>query len=106
MDLLDLVEHDAGAHQGAPYSEAADRITAAITSRPLPWIDCYGETERHDQHGWMDGCAICKAGYAPWALRIVIDAVLDAALSDPEVSRALVDRARKHQLAAAEDTHG
>lgn len=89
-DLLTKEEHDGGQFQCEPFSEAADRITACICSRPLPWIDCYGEAERHDLHGWMDSCAICKAGYAPWALRVVIDAVLDAALSDPAIADALV----------------
>lgn len=89
-DLLAKEDHDSGQFQCEPFSEAADRITYAISSSALPWIDCYGEAERHDLHGWMDSCAICKAGYAPWALRVVIDAVLDAALSDPAIADALV----------------
>lgn len=94
-ELLTKTDHDSGQFQCEPFSEAADRITYAISSAPLPWIDCYGEAERHDTHMWDDACAICKAGYAPLALRVVIDAVLNAALSDPAIADALVARASR-----------
>lgn len=66
-------EHDRG------FTRRADELTWIITSRPVWWKESgYPPPTPHDQHLYDDGCAICKAGHAPWALRLVIDAVLNA----------------------------
>lgn len=75
----------------SPFSEAADRISYAISSVPLPWLEEYGSDYQlhHNRHFEDERCSICKAWAAPGALRIVVDAVLDAALADPEIASEL-----------------
>ncbi len=59
------------------FSPEADRISWAVTATPLHWRQSgYPQPTAHNQHIYDAGCAICKAGHAPWALRIVIDAIL------------------------------
>lgn len=91
-DVLTKREQHDDQFEVAPFSDAADRLTYVIAAQALPWIDCYGETGRHDQHLEQGGCAICRAGHAPHALRVVIDAVLDAAANDPEIVAAIAAR--------------
>lgn len=73
----------------ARYSDLADRISWLVAKRHLGWL-CditgapYEPTTAHDEHLYDGACAICKAGHAPVALRIVIDAVLDALVGGPE----------------------
>jgi hypothetical protein len=59
------------------YSDEANRIAIAIGQEPFHWEQSgYPEPTAHWKHLWDDGCAICKVGYAPWALRLVIDRIL------------------------------
>jgi hypothetical protein len=75
----------------SPFSDAAERLVGPIFEMSLPWLEEYGHQPwtPHGEHLYDGECSICKAGAAPGALRVVIDAVLDAAVADPEVAAAL-----------------
>lgn len=74
----------------ARFTDEADRISWIIARQRLGWLadsdgDPYLPSSPHDKHIYNGDCAICKAGNAPLALRVVIDAVLDAVeASEPD----------------------
>lgn len=92
--ILDKQPQEKGSWTIEAFSDAADRISFAITAKPFGWLEeeAIGAWTAHDKHLYDGSCAICKAPYAPGALRVVIDAVLDAALADPDIAAALAER--------------
>lgn len=73
------------------FTDLADRLSWLVTSRPIGWLDNYPPTTPHGEHVYDGSCAICKAGSAPGALRIVIDAVLDAYLDESAFAAVVKD---------------
>lgn len=71
----------------APFSDEAEWLSWLVSGRKLGWMT-YDDgtvvepTTAHGEHIFDSSCAVCKVGHAPAALRVVIDAVLDAHYDD------------------------
>lgn len=87
----DDISHMAPGDAGVRFTDLADRLSWAVSSRSLPWEGEDDPASPHGEHLFDQWCAICKTPHAPWALRVVIDAVLDALIDDREFRALVVD---------------